>query len=546
MRNDRLAVGFVNGLGNFIFLTAAVKVLRNWGYHDITLITDRDNFHNKRNWDLLNEIYPYAFDYLETAFDESKYDRFFLCAWSRPGLSVSYIQNNNRGVPDIRWHTTGYHEVELYLKMVGASWKDFDGYLFNVADQPELSSPHPRIALAQCSDSGQSVKKSWPYFSELSLKLQELGYSVVLTGYGNELADCVFDEDFRNKTTISEVGKVLSQCDLLVAPSTGLTVVADAVKTPVLLLEGPMFTARAHPLLTDYQIVRSFISCAPCFQTPVWSLCNDALCMKNITVNQVLKKIITYKPIKYKRVFNGFDVEPVSQYSHHNGCRIAYMFACQDRYPLFRDCLTSFKDSKPLQGTLFVLNDSSLDPRLTDFIKNFEIDGIKIEYMVIPFKHARCKGVRTAILYNKLQRMVFDADESFDYVTFVDSDLLFRPGWIQKEIDIYEEVRKHLKVSAITGFGYRNRNDSTTHGCRYGKYCMNPRISGQFLMSFEFMRDVFGLFDENATSADISKFDELAKQDYVGVKISPSVIQHAGTYASSLRTKPGAFVEDFI
>ena len=137
MRTDRLAVGFVNGLGNFIFLTAAIKVLRKWGYDDITLITDVDNLHNKRNWDLLNEVYSYAFNRLETVFDESKYDRFFLCAWSRPSLAIPYMQNNNRTVPIIKWDVIGYHEVELYLKMVGASWKDFDGYLFDVADKPK-------------------------------------------------------------------------------------------------------------------------------------------------------------------------------------------------------------------------------------------------------------------------------------------------------------------------------------------------------------------------------------------------------------------------
>lgn len=545
MRTDRLAFGFTNGLGNFIFLTAAVKVLRKRGYNDITLITDEANPCNKRNLSLLEEVYPYAFNSLETSFDESKYDQFFLCGWSRPGVATSYMQENNIKIPVMQWNFFGYHEVELYLKMVGASWKDFDGYLFDVADKPILKSPHPRIALAQCSGSKQAEKKSWPYFPEFSVALKKLGYSVILVGQGDELESCVFDEDFRNKTSISEVGKVLSQCDLLVAPSTGLTIVADAVKTSVLLLEGPMFTAKSHPLLADYRIVRSFISCAPCFQTPLWSCCNDALCMKNITVNQVLKEVISYKAVKSKRVFSTCSVEKTEkqdQRKHH----IAYALACKDRYPLLKACLTSFKNSNPIEGTLFVVNDCSLDLRVDDLLKSLSIEGIKIECIKLPFKHKKSKGIRSAKLYNLLRSTVLNSKEVFNYVALIDSDLLFKKNWLQKEINIYEEVQKTHKISALTGFAYRAKDDSKVYSCKYGSYCLNDKISGQFLMSFDFMQKYFGTFDEMAASADISKFEEMSKKGYIGIKTIPSLVQHAGTYSSSLHYKFGASVEDFI
>jgi hypothetical protein len=544
MRNDRLAFGFVNGLGNFIFLTAAVKVLRNWGYDDITLITDLNNPHNKRNYALLQEIYPYAFNRLETSFEEEKYDRLFICAWSRPSLAVPYMEKYNRKVPIVRWNIIGFHEVEMYLRMVGASWKEFDGYMFDVAEGPILQSDYPRIALAQCSGSGQSDKKAWPYFPELSSKLRKMGYSVVLVGYNDELSGCEYDEDFRNRTTISEAGKVLSQCDLLVAPSTGLTVVADAVKTPVLLLEGPMFTARAHPLQTDYRIVRSYISCAPCFQTPVWDSCREPLCMNRITVDQVIKGVLSFKTFKQKKIFKGSDFESVVVKKVNNK-RVAYLFCCKDRYRLLDEMLTSFKKSNPYKGTMFILNDGSIDPRVEERILNFKMDGINVIYKKLEYQHMNVKGVRTAMLYNMLSDMVIDSGETFDYVTLIDSDLLFKPGWIQKIAGIYDELKVSKKIGLITGFSFRTKDDSTTYGCDNGKYRLNSHISGQWLMSYQFFMSEFGRFEDGAGSADISKCDDLHKRGFTQIKVSPSVIQHAGAYSSSLRIIPGALVEDF-
>ena len=262
-------------------------------------------------------------------------------------------------------------------------------------------------------------------------------------------------------------------------------------------------------------------------------------------MEQVLKEIISYKPIKYKRVFNDLDIKPVKQYNHSK-YRVAYVFACKDRYSLLKTCLDSFKDSNPLKGTLFVLNDCSLDLRVDELFRNFHIDGIEIEYVKLPFVHMKLKGVRTAMLYNKLNQMVFNSNEVFDYVALLDSDLLFKGGWIQKEISIYEEVGKKYKISAVTGFAYQDVGDSKIYRCKCGQYRLNAKISGQWLMSFEFLQKSFGIFDETAGSADISKFEDLAEQGYIGVKVSPSVIQHAGAYSSSLRAKPGAFVEDFI
>jgi ADP-heptose:LPS heptosyltransferase len=199
----------------------------------------------------------------------------------------------------VNWHNEGIHEVQEYLEMIGATWKDFDGYLLEPDDGPILDMPSLRIALANCSSTNQALKKSWDKFPELSRVLTDLGYEVILLGLGDELDGCI-GHDLRNTLTIKQACKALSQVDLLIAVSTGLTVVADAVKTPVLLLEGPMPTFKAHPLLSKFQIVRKYISCAPCWQKSLWYMCNDPTCMSSIQVGDVIQGMFKFLP-KMKR-----------------------------------------------------------------------------------------------------------------------------------------------------------------------------------------------------------------------------------------------------
>jgi len=182
---DRVAIGFINGLGNFIFLTAAVKVLRKWNYEHIDLITDDST----RHYSMLLNMSKGIFNSVETFFDESKYERLFVCGWSVPNAVQPFLKKSGQGVRIIHWDREGIHEVQAYLNMIGASWNDFDGYMLEPADEPILECPHPRIALANPS-LGQASKKKWNSFPELSDTLDALNFTVILLGNEDELKGC--------------------------------------------------------------------------------------------------------------------------------------------------------------------------------------------------------------------------------------------------------------------------------------------------------------------------------------------------------------------
>lgn len=290
MQTDRIAVAFMNGVGNFIFFTAAIKVLKSWGYNKIDLITDEKFFKHPA----LMEISEGIFDAIRLEYKEKLYDKLFMADWSVPVYFQRNASKFGIEIKYINWTFRGIHEVWAYLEMIGATWKDFDGYLFEVDDSgPDLKCERPRIALANCSVRDVTSRKRWGKFPELSKILTDLGYSVILLGLEEELDGCE-GVSYINKLSLRQTAKVLKQCDLLIASSTGLTVVADALNVPVLLLEGPMTTSKNHPLISKYTVMRTFISCAPCFQKSLAKMCNEYLCMEMIEVRDVIQKMLNF------------------------------------------------------------------------------------------------------------------------------------------------------------------------------------------------------------------------------------------------------------
>ncbi|MCK4498885.1 glycosyltransferase family 9 protein [Candidatus Babeliales bacterium] len=238
------------------------------------------------------------FDGIVTKYNKHEFDKVYVGDWSRPACMIEKGDIKQKAV----WWVTqspysGMHEVQTYLDMINAKSADFAGFLTEMADKPILTGKKPRIVLANASirhGSRQGSKVGWNKFPELSKTLQSLGYDVILVGQGDELKGCV-GRSFIDELNIFETTKVISQCDLMVASDTGLMHVADSLNIPLVVLAGPTPMTKAHPLVSKHRIIRKFISCAPCYQSTLWGLCNDPACMKNIMVDDVLKAVFSFR-----------------------------------------------------------------------------------------------------------------------------------------------------------------------------------------------------------------------------------------------------------
>jgi len=294
MSAARIAIGFSNYLGNFVIMTAALKLLRERDDSEICLITDEDSLYKSPAVKAMAEK---LFDGIYTSYKKNAFDKVYVGDWSAPECMIKEKAAFRRPVWWINHSSyAGMHEVQIYLNMINASNSDFSGFLTSVADDPILTGKKRRIVLANSSSrvgSRKGGRTGWNKFPDLSRALINLGYDVILVGQGGELDDCL-GMSFVDKLNIFETSKVISQCDLMICVDTGLMHIADSLGVPIIVLAGPTPMTKAKPLVSKYAIVRKFMSCAPCYQSIFWNTCNNPICMSSITVEDVLKQLFQF------------------------------------------------------------------------------------------------------------------------------------------------------------------------------------------------------------------------------------------------------------
>jgi len=287
---DTVGVTFMNGIGNFILFTAVIKILRHRRVN-ITLITDERFLSNEA----LLELSEGIFDDIVYDFEPDKFDVVYVFPWCIPKSVQMKSELVDLEKTTTLWYASGIHEVQMYLEGIGATWKDYEGFILTPIYVELPKTDKIKIVLSNCSGTEMAKKKSWENFPELSQILLDLGYDIYLIGIGDELENCA-GHNFVNKLSIRETASVIEQCDLMIATSTGNVHIADAVNTPILLIEGPILTTKNHPLNVNYDIVRTYISCAPCFQKAIWNICKHKTCMKDIIPAGVVQRMLSFIP----------------------------------------------------------------------------------------------------------------------------------------------------------------------------------------------------------------------------------------------------------
>ncbi len=126
-----------------------------------------------------------------------------------------------------------------------------------------------------------------------------LGFKVIITGSASEgvvaegLASC--GEGVVNlvgRTTLKELAYLMKLATFVISVDSGPMHIAAAVGTTVIALFGPTAPWRTGPYGDRHVVLRKDIECSPCFSKK----CNDNICMKGITVADVIAGISTLAP----------------------------------------------------------------------------------------------------------------------------------------------------------------------------------------------------------------------------------------------------------
>ncbi|HMB32010.1 MAG TPA: glycosyltransferase family 9 protein [Desulfohalobiaceae bacterium] len=101
-------------------------------------------------------------------------------------------------------------------------------------------------------------------------------------------------------TSVLELAAILKQACLAVGPDCGAGHLSSAVGTPYVSLFGPTSPERTAPYGSEYLVVKSDVSCSPCYKRKCPK--NDRYCMREISVKEVKGKIFQGLNIDWKNV----------------------------------------------------------------------------------------------------------------------------------------------------------------------------------------------------------------------------------------------------
>lgn len=100
--------------------------------------------------------------------------------------------------------------------------------------------------------------------------------------------------DLSGKTNLTELVSIINQAKFMITTDTGPAHIASATSTSVYCLIGPTNPNLTGPYKTpknEVHIISKNLDCAPCYYLPHRDDCTDNICMKGITVDDVIQTI---------------------------------------------------------------------------------------------------------------------------------------------------------------------------------------------------------------------------------------------------------------
>ena len=180
-------------------------------------------------------------DLLFMAMMDRSYERVFAPYQARGECNMWHQREETRHqhLLDFYWNRMGMHrqieERECYVYPTEADISAVEDY---------ISFDVPRVAIH--STSGVPTK-DWPYFEELTEELRKAGYATVQIGARSDkkVAGAI---DLRGKMKLIEVAAFISKCAVFVGLDSGLSYIADAVKTPTIMIQGSTSPITSGPI----------------------------------------------------------------------------------------------------------------------------------------------------------------------------------------------------------------------------------------------------------------------------------------------------------
>jgi glycosyltransferase involved in cell wall biosynthesis/ADP-heptose:LPS heptosyltransferase len=296
----RFAVAMVQGIGNMIMLTPAIRALKSvYPTARLEVVGHRPALDVVAGWELVDEATELA-DFEAGA----ERDALLLSMWSGQ-FSKAYsglVSSGDVPVVEIEFVDFKRHESEFHMdlaRVLGYVGEKPETYCL-VREVPLPFEPGDRVALLADTSNPDAEwqRKRWPHFPELARRLMRRGWRVALIGGPDEAerfnpADWPEGVlDLQGKYSVAETAHVIREAGVLIANDSGPAHMAAAVGAELHVLFGPTLVAKNLPAGPGVHVIRSELGCCPCQYLPSWNDCTVNRCMELLSVEQVLGRVL--------------------------------------------------------------------------------------------------------------------------------------------------------------------------------------------------------------------------------------------------------------
>lgn len=310
-----VAVGFKNGIGNFVMFTPVLQLIADrLEKPDLLLDKEWDDEGKRvvemmaRKMPFINKIVP--FEHKEQL---EQYDHTYQ-SWhgflSRSFQAINGIQGDAEATPF--WAGNFIHEITWYIFEAMEALKIRGGcppQYMPVGRLPK-GLPEKYLVIANGylrSETGIWDKKAWPHWVDAVGAIRDLfNLDVLVLGgdddveWGAKLKGLPGVVDLTGKTSILQTAAIVKHSVGIISTDTGVMHIADALMKPGIALMGPTLVSKNGPWNGTVMPIRSTKKCAPCQGTELFEQCTDRDCMKLIEPGMVMAAARTiFRPLLF-------------------------------------------------------------------------------------------------------------------------------------------------------------------------------------------------------------------------------------------------------
>lgn len=215
-----------------------------------------------------------------------------------PGLKFHWVDGN-------LWRE-GHHDCELHLRLLPGAERAKTCVKYKPTD-PFRGNAGLKIAIANsASYLPKWQRKKWPigYMNEfIDIMTHRYDSHCVLLGGPAENSPHYHPEltSLAGKLSIAESAGVCMAADVVLATETGLMHIADAAGANIVALYGISPHSRCYPWNGNAKVIRSNgggCEHFSCFHGPTHDVCQRAICMESISVEEVLDAVLDAAPAR--------------------------------------------------------------------------------------------------------------------------------------------------------------------------------------------------------------------------------------------------------